>query len=197
MVRFEPVVMYSFEYLHGRHRIWGEFRPAPDSRDELEPMGITLERLRESYPSSILLVSGGRVTSLPSALDVVVESRIGIGEHNGVLMTLQGTLPLLLMETAGAGPVNHVRLAADPSHPCGYLFARVEGGLKELAGLFEKADVLENLTPKVFARAVAYLGFDHDAFFTLETTDASLAREAVQTATLPGEPGTAESAHHR
>src|SRR5207249_9417446 len=80
--------MYSYSLLSPEriHSIWGEFKAGdqgPLRNRQMYALGKTLESMRRDFASCLLLVSG----SLPSALlknsHLRLESRYGVGEHNG------------------------------------------------------------------------------------------------------------------
>src|SRR3989442_6373152 len=80
--------MYSYSFLSPEriHSIWGEFKAGdqgPLRNRQMYALGKTLESMRRDFASCLLLASG----SLPSALlknsHLRLESRFGVGEHNG------------------------------------------------------------------------------------------------------------------
>ena len=188
MTLFEPFCMYRYEHLgsRNRHRIWGEFArfPGINENSQLTSLSITLERLREVFSSTVLIIDGEPPAPPPDAPRLVVRSRIQVTDHNGELFAGASPSPLLIVDIHRPGAIDFVRLADDSLHPGALLFGHSEMNLQEIGRLFESANALENLRPKIFALAVAYLGFDHEAFFTFETTDTELTREALRVAEI-------------
>ena len=182
---FEPFIMYSYSLLSPEriHSIWGEFKAGdqgPLRNRQMYALGKTLESMRRDFASCLLLVSG----SLPSALlknsHLRLESRFGVGEHNGRIEQYPGPYLGFIAES-GAEPVDYVGLTS-PGVSFAALLSAKPPSLQAIKDMVAQATGPGRLRADLLDLIKVYIGFDHDAFFTLETKNAELVREALRSA---------------
>lgn len=180
-MKFEPFKMYQYEYsiVPARtHSIWGGFKG-------LAAMSLTLDSLRHTFSSCVLLIDGDIPESLLGAYRLPLESRYTVGGHNGRLVQC-AVRPVHFLDVSSVDALDYAGMLL--SLPSAALFSLTSRSpLEPVKAGFDKAVNLESLRASLFSIIAAYIGFDHDAFFTFETRDAAMVREALRSADIEGD----------
>ena len=175
----------------GIHAVWGEFKAAhtqPDAATGAEwlALGRTLENLRKDFPSCLVLLHENPPSELLTKSRVQIKSRYGLSEHNGRLARYPDTT-LHLLDVSDVRSLNYQALVSR-GYSAAALFLTNQLPLEEVKQEFENAVGVEALRATLIARVGAYLGFDHDAFFTFETRRAALVRDILRDADVSERP---------
>lgn len=194
IVKFEPFVLY--EYSVGPalvHSVWGEFlgrKGDLSGNAQLSSLEATLESLRHEFPTSAILLEGDSAPPLTGAFHVSFESRYVMDQHNGRFVECRPTL-LHLFDISKVEKVNFAGLvSADVDDHVGVdigvatFFSKEALRLDRLKADIEGSKSLESLHLKIVSAITAFLGFDHDAFFTLKSRDADFVEEVMKSARL-------------
>src|SRR2546427_11017996 len=107
--------MYSYSLSPGGiHSIWGEFKPGDSGpvRDrQMNSLGKTLENIRNEFTSCLLLISGRPPSEVLTNSHLLLDSRYGVGEHNGRIAQYPEPYAAFIAES-GAQPVDYVGLTS-------------------------------------------------------------------------------------
>jgi len=189
-VKFEPFILYSYSVGPSIiHSARGEFLPATGAQGgnpQLAAMGMTLESMRNHFAASIMFLEGNPVPRLPGVPQVGFESRYVMGQHNGQLVDYRPTL-LNLLEVSNLDRTTFAGLVSasvDAHVGAATFFSREALRIDRLKEAFKDAGSLESLRLKLLSTITVFLGFDHDAFFTLESRDADFVEEVLRSARL-------------
>ena len=187
-MRLEPFVLYRYHLTPDRiHSIWGEFKPLgatypPDP--QLGALDKSLNRLRGDFASCVLFLDEFRHQGPPPALmnapQLHFESRFGLQEHNGGMWEYD-SVSVRLLDVSGPNSVDFAGLVSSETSAAVF-YLRTAQTLSALRELFDRVRNLGTLRAELLSVAAVYIGFDHDAFFTLETRDDDLYRDALQSA---------------
>ena len=144
----------------------------------MNSLGKTLENIRNEFTSCLLLISGRPPSEGLTNSHLPLDSRYGVGEHNGRIAQYPEPYAAFIAES-GAQPVDYVGLTS-PGVSFAALLSEKRLSLQSIQDLVEKATGTEPLRAALFDLVTAYIGFDHDAFFTFETKDAELVRTVLR-----------------
>lgn len=191
-MKFESYALYSYSRSPSLiHSIWGEFEGVEATEPfnlrvfnpQVAALGKTLDAARHELPFSALLLDGDPATPLPEWPHIRFESRYRLEEHNG-RMGAYGKGMVQLLDASDRQPLDYSSLLRATSSAAMF-YMRGTLSLDSLRQPFEKTDSLERFRANLFSHVAAYIGFDHDAFFTFETRETDLVRDALQSAKIP------------
>jgi len=189
-VKFEPFVLFRYSVGPSLiHSAWGAFLPATGVQGgdpQLAAMAMTLESMRNDFASSIMFLEGDPVPRLTGVPQVGFESRYVMGQHNGQLVDYRPT-PLNLLEVSNLDRTTFAGLVStcvDAHIGVATFFSRDALRIDRLKEAFKEAGSLESLRLKLLSSITVLLGFDHDAFFTLESRDADFVEQVLKSARL-------------
>jgi len=197
VVKFEPFVLYNFsESASHIHSIWGEFQSlagVADDDPQLVALERTLETMRRDFAGCFILLEGVSSSRPATVPQLDFESKYVMGQHNGKLVAYKPTL-LHLLDVSASDTVNFAGLASaevdthrDVDIGVATLFSNEAVPMDRLKEAFGEAMSLESLRSKLLSLTTVFLGFDHDAFFTLESRDADFVEEVLKSARLDRE----------
>ena len=188
LVLFEPFTCYRYSVsASGIHSVWGEFQWAdasPSPNPQLRALGKALETLRREFASSVLMVDGEPPEYVLAYPFIRIVSRYGVAEHNGGLFSSRASLTVLLVDIRAAASLNYPDIADRPQsqRPCysAGLYGMESLDLGVVAAEFRQAISIDDLRNRLMLRFTAYMGFDHDAFFTFETKDEGVIADVLK-----------------
>ncbi len=162
-----------------------------DTNPQLTAMQETLESLRREFLSCVLFLEGDTPFRILRVPRVTFESRYVMAQFNGVLVEHK-PLTVHLLDMANAEAVDHTSLLsadigglANVDIGVAAFYSNEPLNLDSLKRMFAGANDLASLHADLLSAVVAYLGFDHDAFFTFESRDTALVEEVLKSARLP------------
>jgi len=175
----------------GIHSVWGEFKSAhtqPDTATGAEWLALnrTLETLRRDFQTCLVLLHRDPPSDFPTKSRIQIKSRYGLSEHNGRLARYPDTT-LSILDVSDVKSLNYQALISG-GYSAAALFSTNQLLPETIKQDFENAVGLDALRATLMARVGAYLGFDHDAFFTFETRHAALVRDILQAADVSERP---------
>jgi hypothetical protein len=196
-MKFEPFVLYNFsESTSYIHSIWGEFQSlsgVADDDPQLVALERTLESMRRDFPGCFVLLEGDSSSRPATVPHLDFESKYVVGQHNGKLVAYKPTL-LHLLDVSTSDTVNFAGLVSavvdthrDVDIGVATLFSNEVVPMDRLKETFGEAVSLESLRSKLLSLTTVFLGFDHDAFFTLESRHADFVEEVLRSARLDRE----------
>jgi hypothetical protein len=150
-------------------------------------MERTLERLRREFATCLLFLEGDSPPPIAGATGASFESRYVMAQHNGKFVDHVSVVHLV--DATNADKISYAPLLSadvddrvDVDIGVAVFFSKVALRLDQVKEAFESAESTESLRKKLHSIVTAYLGFDHDAFFTFESRDGDLVEEALRSA---------------